>query len=110
MQKRVDEVVCDSRNREALDDLLFEGKHQSWGGWTNNTPRWTKRWSETLDKGRASLAYLYRWLSSHHGEVSCEQYICLLEVFKQSMSQLTHKAKAYREQRYNDRGDPRSAR
>ena len=35
-------------------------------------------------------------------------YICLLEVFKQSMNQLTHKAKLYREQRYNDRGLPRS--
>ena len=34
-------------------------------------------------------------------------YICLLEVFKQSMKQLTHKAKSYREQRYNDRGVPK---
>lgn len=29
-------------------------------------------------------------------------YICILEVFKQSMSQLIHKAKVYREQRYRD--------
>ena len=35
-------------------------------------------------------------------------YICLLEVFKQSMNQLTHKAKLYSDQRYNDRGVPRS--
>ena len=35
-------------------------------------------------------------------------YICLLEVFKQSMSQLTHKAKLYRDQRYKDQGVPRS--
>ena len=35
-------------------------------------------------------------------------YICLLELFKQSMSQLTHKAKSYRDQRYKDRGVPRS--
>ena len=35
-------------------------------------------------------------------------YICLLEVFKQSMNQLTHKAKIYRDQRYNNRGVPRS--
>ena len=35
-------------------------------------------------------------------------YICLLEVFKQSMSQLTHKAKLYRDQSYNSRGIPSS--
>ena len=35
-------------------------------------------------------------------------YICLLEVFKQSMNQLTHKAKLHRDQRNNDRGVPRS--
>ena len=35
-------------------------------------------------------------------------YICLLEVFKQSMNQLSHKAKLYRGQCYNDRGVPRS--
>ena len=35
-------------------------------------------------------------------------YICLLEVFKQSLNQLTNKAKLYRNQRYNDRGVPRS--
>ena len=34
-------------------------------------------------------------------------YICLLEVFKQSMNQLSHKANN-REQRYNDHGLPRS--
>ena len=34
-------------------------------------------------------------------------YICLLEAFKQSMNQLTHKAKLYREQRHNDREVPR---
>ena len=35
-------------------------------------------------------------------------YICLLEPFKQSINQLINKAKAYREQHYNDRGLPRS--
>ena len=49
MQNRVEVVVCGSRKRLALDDVLLEGEHQSWSGWTNgNIPRMTgaKRWTK----------------------------------------------------------------